>query len=99
MKYADFYSMCDTMLRAGEVAPVAKLLSELTLAKVPREWLFEFANLSRRAGQVSLGLKLLSPIMQPDAVRKSSPQEISEYAILLQRCGATRDALRWLRQV
>ena len=99
MNYGQFCNQCDALLKAGDLSSVAKKLTEFSVARVPREWRLPLANLARRAGQVTIGLKILSPLMQPDAIRKPDSKEMAEYAILLQRCGAVRDALRWLKEV
>lgn len=71
--------------------------------KVPRSYLVKFAFVCRRAGLLNDGLRLLAPLIRKDRRRlvdsTASPREIVEYAALLQRSGATVEALRLLDQV
>ena len=89
-------------VRAGLGSIVAKRLSGLNTAKIPRQLRLRFANLCRRAGLVPLGMKVLTPVVRPDRPREADPAtaaEQSEYAMLLQRTGATREALQTLSKV
>lgn len=93
---------CDADIRAGKSAEAAKRLQQLNSSKVPREWRLPLANLSRRAGLLNLGMRLLTPIVHPDRARAgvfATSAEIAEYGVLLHRLGATREALQMLDKV
>jgi tetratricopeptide (TPR) repeat protein len=92
----------DEAIRTGLAHEVARTLGQLKLARVPREFRMRLANISRRVGKLSLGLKLLSPIIYPGRSRAGlpvTPKELSEYAVLLTRSGLHREALELLDRV
>ena len=94
--YARFVDECEADLRAGRPQLVAKRIGRLNSAKVPRPFRLPLANISRRTGLVSLGMRLLTPIVHPEKKKflvAASAAELAEYAVLLQRCGAVREAL------
>lgn len=88
-------------LRAGQVYNVAKALNELNIKSVPRHWRLPLANICRRAGLVSLGLRLLEPVLRVNGAfhRGVTPGEMAEYAVLLQRSGVVGEALRILSRL
>ena len=91
---------CEAALRAGRGPAAAKLLNQLKTATIPREQRLLLANLCRRAGLVTQGLKILSPVVrgQIGLSKSSTPtvEEWAEYAVLLQRNGVVREALQIL---
>lgn len=93
---------CESLIRAGQIDQVGRRLGALNPSKVERSWRLPIANIARRAGLISLGLKLLRPIAHPDkelAGMNPTVQEKAEYGVLLQRSGAIQDALRLLAKV
>ncbi len=93
---------CEEYLRAGHVGKTAQLVAHLNLSRVPREWRLPLAKVCRRAGHTSLGLKLLTATVLSPQKKLSTvptPQEVSEYAVLLQRNGSVDEALRILDKV
>ena len=95
-RYEKLMATCEALLRAGRDHQVAKLLAKVNTASVPRKWRLPFASLCRRAAHVSMGLRILTPVVRG---KKSAAtvREQAEYAILLQRCGAIQEALVILR--
>ena len=74
----------------------------INTAQVPRSLRLPLANLCRRAGLVSVGLRLLSPLVYPEKSGVEMPAtsaEVAEYAVLLERCGSTKEALQLLSRV
>lgn len=77
-------------------------LFRLPLASVQREDRLRLANFSRRAGLYLSGLRLLAPVVSQNKTAcdaLATPQELSEYAVLLQRSGAIEQALGLLRSL
>lgn len=98
----NFVDDCEALIRSGQIDQVTRRLTTLNPSKIDRPWRLPIANVARRAGMISLGLKLLRPIAHPDkelAGSDPSPAEKAEYGVLLQRSGAIQDALRLLAQV
>ena len=94
--------LCEQDIRAGRAQEAARRLSRVNTAKIPRHLRLPLAQLCRRANLISLGAKVLTPVIQ--ASRESrhhdvSPQEFAEYASLLQRIGAVQEALSTLKAV
>jgi tetratricopeptide (TPR) repeat protein len=91
----------ESALRQGLISQVAKALSELDWNQVPRPWRQPLANVCRRAGLVSFGLKILSPIARPQTLNEdpATPVEMAEYAVLLQRIGVVDEALSILERL
>lgn len=88
---------CDAEIRAGHPQNVAKLLARLNVTRVPRANRLPLARICRRAGLLSLGLRILSRRKSSDEVH--SPGEAAEYAMLLLRSGAVSEALKRLYQI
>lgn len=88
--------ICEAALRAGQGQLVAQNLNDVNLARIPRAFKLSLANICRRAGLFSAGLRILTAL-----VRKgdATAGEKAEYAVLLERCGAVDEALNVLRQV
>ena len=51
---------CDAEIRAGHPQYVSRHLSSLNAARAPKEFRLPLANICRRAGLFTLGLRLLS---------------------------------------
>jgi len=93
---------CEEALRAGRATTVAAKIAGVALAKVPAEWRLPLANLCRRSGLFPQALKVLMPAVykyksewNPDA----TAGELAEYAVVLERSGATFEALEVLKRV
>lgn len=101
-KLQSLLTECEAEIRAGRAQRAAHLLARLNVNEVPRELRLTFANLARRAGSLTLGLRLLTPLIHRDRNRwrdEATAAERAEYAVLLQYCGAVREALAQLEQV
>jgi predicted negative regulator of RcsB-dependent stress response len=93
---------CDSWIKEGRPHEVSKALSSFNTARVAREWRLPLAKICRRAGLLSLGLKLLGRIILTDRYKvqdEPTPSELTEYAVLLQRSGALSEALEKLSRV
>lgn len=93
---------CDAFIRGGKPREAARLLSQIKPIRVPREWRLPLAKICRRAGQYSMGLRLLDRLVNEKPVRheaSAKPAEITEYAALLLRSGAVNEALKTLEHV
>lgn len=90
---------CESAVRAGQLSTAAAVLSALPVNEIPRELRVKAANLCRRTGKVSLGLRILTPVIHPNtnASAPASAIEIAEYAVLLQRAGGVGEALQRLQ--
>lgn len=90
---------CESLIRSGQLSTAATLLSAISANELPRALRFKAANLCRRTGKVPLGLRILTPVIHPKtkASDPASPNEIAEYAVLLQRAGGVREALQRLQ--
>jgi tetratricopeptide (TPR) repeat protein len=87
---------CESDVRSGRADLAAKRLRQLNPKNVPPESHHRVASLCRRIGLVSLGMKFLTPKTLNDRaiwLREASPQEIAEYAVLLQRIGSVNEAM------
>lgn len=96
-----FITECDSALRGGNVDQARARVLVLAAGELHRDHLPRVANLCRRVDLPLLGLKLLAPVV---GVRKRNWKtaragEVCEYAALLQKCGATREALWLLERV
>lgn len=92
----------DAELTAGQVSGAVKQLARLNLARIPREFKVELAALCHRAGMNAMGLRLLGPLVRAEknmANLSATPAELTEYAGLLRRSGAIREALKLLQAV
>ena len=88
----ELIKICEADLKSGQPETVAKRLSRLSAPSVPRNWRLPLANVCRRAGLISLGMKLL-------AHEELAPREQAEYAVLLERGGALGEALEILESL
>ena len=99
--FKELIAKCENEIRAGQSQKVAGLLTGLERSEVPLGFRLPLANLCRRVGLISQGLKYLAPIIQSDreGVSPASNGELAEYAALLQREGAIHEALLLLDRV
>ena len=101
--YEALYDECDRMIRAGQTQAAAQRLGKINTAQVPRAWRLKLARLSRRSGSIALGLRLLTPLVSENRrgilTGSPTPAERAEYAALLFRCGAVREALESLTTI
>ncbi len=99
--YSALLKRCDELIRAGKFSSVTALLSGLTLAQVPRTHRQSLAKVCRRAGLISMGLRLLHPVIHSDKplLDPATAGEICEYAVLLSRIGSISEALELLSKV
>jgi tetratricopeptide (TPR) repeat protein len=88
---------CDAALRSGQPDIAIKLLNHIGSSKLPRPSRLPLAKIARRAGMVDFGLRLLTEIARDDdKTFLPTSAELAEYAVLLQRTGATKEAIRIL---
>ncbi|NJL25367.1 MAG: hypothetical protein HC902_09435 [Calothrix sp. SM1_5_4] len=102
LSFDSLVESCEAAIRAGQAPEAARLLNTVSPHKVPRVWRLKLANLCRRSGQVSLGMKFLSGLIHAQyGRRKIEPTsgELAEYAVLLLRSGAVIESLRTLEKV
>ena len=97
----DLVADCDALLKQGRVGDVAKLISEISLAKIPRQMVQPLAKICRRAGLIDQGIRLLHPLVRGanSLAEPASVAETSEYAVLLSRNGSVAEALELLSKV
>jgi len=88
---------CDSDIRSGKPQDVARRLRPVGVSGVPREFRLPLANICRRAGLYSLGLKLLRHVVR--AKSPASAGERASYAMLLLRTGAIKEAIDRLQQI
>lgn len=99
---ADFVKECESLIRSGRDLAVNRSLSQLNLSQVPRQLRLPIANICRRVSNISMGLRLLTPIVRRSKEDQNAPAttgEMAEYAILLQRAGSVSEALQLLDQI
>jgi hypothetical protein len=98
--YEKLIEQCDTAIRAGQDQIAIRLITQLDITKIPRNWRLPVAKLCRRVALIPIGLKILSSIVSPTN-KKTLPSgaEVAEYASLLQKFGAVDDALWLLNEV
>ena len=100
--YAALVKICDTEIREGKISAAAARLRVLNVARIPSKWRLPLANLCRRARVVSQGLRLLAPIVRDGKTGSrpgGTPQEIAEYAMLLEKIGGLHEALGLLASI
>lgn len=100
--YKTLIAECESDIRSGQPQNVARRLTKLNTARVPREWRLPLANLCRRAGLNSLGMTLLARVVHPQRLHSTdaaTSQELAEYSVLLLRSGALSEAQTTLNQV
>lgn len=99
--YDELIRRCDESIRAGKPHEARRLLSRLNPRSVLRAWRLPLAKICRRAGALSLGLRLLDRIVWPQSKLENpaSDAERAEYAVLLQRNGALAEALEILKGI
>lgn len=93
---------CDLLIRQGQLHEAARQLSALDSQDLPRKTRAPLAALCRRAGLTSLGLKILGPLVHTNTrkyIGPALPEELAEYAALLERKGAVKEALFILSEV
>ncbi len=102
-QFETLIASCDALIRGGKSREAAKHLSQIKPMRVPREWRLPLAKICRRAGQYSMGLRLLDRLVNQAEFRTNSdsarPEEITEYAALLLRSGAVHEALKKLERL
>ncbi len=102
MQYDKLIENCESALRSGQGRLAAELLSHLRINEIPRSYRLSLANLCRRAGLLNQGLRILTPILYPELKGIQAPasdMEKAEYAVLLERSGAVREALGFLKDL
>jgi tetratricopeptide (TPR) repeat protein len=90
--YQKLHDDCDAFLKAGQIGKAVHALHGLNSAKVPRALRLPLARICRRCGLVAEGLRLLMPVVRSERGSEGTPGEQAEYAILLVRNGAVREA-------
>lgn len=100
--FARLVGECDEQIKAGRVGEAVKRLTGLNTARVPREWRHPLANLCRRVGLISTGLKLLFHVVYPERAKVAEPPptsaELAEYGVLLHRFGSLRESVAILKR-
>lgn len=89
-------------VRDGQMVAAQHLLTTINTAQVPRAYRRPLAQLSRRAGVIAIGLKLLTPLVLAEKHglnEEPTPEELAEYAILLQRNGSIKEAVGHLARI
>jgi hypothetical protein len=95
-EFKAFLEKCEALVREGRGREATLGLKRVkSVASVPRGDKLGYANLCRRTGLISRGLRALHPVVRPQRAvgEPASAQETAEYAALLQRAGATPEAL------
>ncbi|MGE0634710.1 MAG: hypothetical protein AB7O96_20020 [Pseudobdellovibrionaceae bacterium] len=101
-EWKDILELSESRIRAGDAAASIKVLEQINTKKIPREFRLPLANHCRRTGLVGLGLRVLSPLVRPsemDIHHQATPNELAEYAVLIQRYGAAQEALGILNTI
>jgi len=102
LNFIELRQKCESWLREGKGSSVVHALSSLNVRQIPRSDRRPLAILARRANLVSLGLRILSPVVhaernsyRPD-VRE---EEWAEYGILLCQIGSRQEGLKILNKI
>ena len=95
----EFLSKMEMDIREGRIDDVVSKLETVPVEKIAREARLPLANFCRRVGLPLLGLKILAPVVGPARTSRPLNAELSEYALLLQRCGAVDEASRILESL
>jgi len=102
MDFDQLIQKCEALLRGGKTQDVAPLLAAIKPAQIPKEHRKPLASVCRRAGLLTLGLKILAPNVRDLSlvnIEKPQPAEMAEYGALLWRVGAVSEALSVLEAV
>lgn len=101
MDLNDLIRQCEVDLRAGRVGAVSERLRALKLTSVPRELRLPVANLCRRSGLWTIGLRLLSNLLRSERAldTPATDAEKAEYAMLLVKVGSLGEAKSIFREV
>lgn len=101
--YQSCLERCEAAVRDGQGHVVPVLIAALNLARIPRTMRLPLAHVCRRAQLLSVALRILTPVIREAETNRHSepatPAEIAEYAVLLTRLGAVREAIQWLGRV
>src|SRR3954471_14229944 len=98
--FSKLVNECEALIRSGQDHKVSRELAKLNTAKVARKWRLPIANIARRTSQITIGLRLLTPVVRSENnENKPTPEELCEYAILLQRAGSVNEALSILENL
>lgn len=102
MSLRELIQACEHEIRAGHPQLAAQRLARQRVSAATPEQRHQIANLCRRSGLVTLGLKWLTPRAAVDRLawqREALPAEVAEYALLLQRVGSITEAERLLIRI
>jgi tetratricopeptide (TPR) repeat protein len=89
---------CDALIRKGSLPLARELLKNLPISRIPRDARLPLAQLARRLGLLSLGLRLLFPLINRNAKQSRGQMELfAEYAVLLVQNGSVTEAMRLLQ--
>jgi tetratricopeptide (TPR) repeat protein len=91
----------ESLIRLGRTREAGQLLAQIPVRRLARSARAPLADLCRRTGRVTLGLKLLASTMSASRLgrTKATDQETAVYAALLLRTGAVDEAIRTLSTV
>lgn len=98
--WSNILEQSEGLIRSGKSPEAVRLLENLNTKQIPKKLRLQFANHCRRTGLVEMGLRILTPVVRPSEsgpkMVAPTPNEMAEYAVLLQRYGAAREALQIL---
>ncbi len=91
----------EELIIQGRIKEAGLALSQLETERLPRSQIARTAGLLRRTGRTEDALRLLTPVVRPEArlVNPATQSEILEYAIGLQKNGSVDEARELLAQV
>jgi tetratricopeptide (TPR) repeat protein len=100
-KYQDLIAECDRLIKVGKINQAIEIISGLVLSQVPRFARHDLAKCCRRIGLISLGLRLLHPVIRGQKFLEGPVQdhEVCEYSALLARNGSVAEAFELLKTV
>lgn len=94
-------SQCESLIRAGKMDQAREIIATLNRNKMNPSQMAMAANLARRTGLFSWGLRLLRGRIYPEKILNQpvTDAEICVYAALLIKLGARDEALELLRPI
>ncbi|MCB0393572.1 MAG: hypothetical protein KDD25_03395 [Bdellovibrionales bacterium] len=96
----DFQFLIDCFV-AGDPLAAEKYLETIVIKNLSRDERGQLAKLCRQNKLPFYGIRCLKPIMRDRSLYTEPPtqSELSEYALLLARAGATNESFFWLNQI
>ncbi len=96
MDYKELIEKLEGGIREGNTKQVLEKVKSLNFEKIPRRFRQQLANKAWRSGGVKQGMRILHPVVYSEKAllrKDSSPLELIEYSMLLQKLGSTKEAL------